>query len=340
MIQYKDYLNKRTKYDDILKQAEICELDRSYYDTSAVKILHDLKNTDFCDSMKNNISLLSTNINFYQICKDINNEQNIEDLLAGYYNDKSRHLQDEFLVSKIALDCNNKKIIFLNINADYYCLDRNEESNYANHASCALLVPTNNEYHLYYMNPHGDVILPYTYFEEYITQRRCKNYDFGTNTVDFVVINSIVNYCNNYFDTNIIYTMDERHNYYGVNLQEHDHHGLCFVFPSIIYYYFGKYFTEKRELTIKNETKILPPLKDMLHNGDFNFAVHSCFTDFNKHYKKVIFDCIDQYFTLSDIVDKLEKCLEKYGIAFVKNLSSTMISFIYKHHLSKNKIMY
>lgn len=339
MINYNDYLNKRTTYTEILQQAEICQLDTSHYDSYSDKVLFNLKNTDFCDSMKNNISLLSTNINFRQICKDINNEQNIEDLLAGYYTDKSRHMQDEFLVNKIASDCHNKKIIFLNISADYYCLDRNEESNYANHGSCAILVPKNDEYHLYYMNPHGDVMKPYTFFEEYITQKRCKNYNFGENTVDFVVLNSIVQYCNSYFDTNIIYTMDESHNYYGVNLQEHDNHGLCFIFPSIIYYYFGKYFTEKRELTVKNETKLLPSIKDMLHNGDFNLAIHSCFIDFNKHYKQVIFDCIDQHFTLNETVEKLEKCLEKYGIAFVKNLSSTMIRFIYNHYLQKNKIM-
>ncbi len=339
MINYNHYLNKRTKYTDILQRAEIVQLDRSYYDSYSDKVLFNLKHTDFCESMKNNISLLSTNINFYQICKDINNEQNIEDLLTGYYNDKSRHLQEEFLVNKIALDCHNKKIIFLNISADYYCLDRNEESNYANHGTCAILVPKNNEYHLYYMNPHGDVIKPYTFFEEHITRKRCKIYDFGKNTVDFVVMNSIVQYCNNYLNTNIVYTMDECHNYYGVNLQEHDHHGLCFIFPSIIYYYFGKYFTEKRELTVKNKTKILPSLKEMLHKGNFNLAIHSCFIDFNKHYKKVIFDCIDEPITLIDTVNKLEKCLAKYGKPFVKNLSSTMINFIYKHYLLKNKIM-
>ena len=46
-------------------------------------------------------------------------------------------------------------------------------------------------------------------------------------------MNSIVQYCNNYLNTNIVYTMDECHNYYGVNLQEHDHHGLCFIFQAL-----------------------------------------------------------------------------------------------------------
>ena len=58
------------------------------------------------------------------------------------------------------------------------------------------------------MNPHGDVMKPYTYFEEYITRKRCKKYDFGKNTVDFVVMNTIVQYCNNCLNTKIIYTMD------------------------------------------------------------------------------------------------------------------------------------
>ena len=46
-------------------------------------------------------------------------------------------------------------------------------------------------------------------------------------------------------------------------------------------------------------------------------------------YKKVIFDSIDN--PLDVTIDKLEKCLVKYGKPFVKNLSSTMVIFIYKH---------
>tara|TARA_B000000475_G_C16000947_1_gene448890 strand:+ start:1631 stop:2644 length:1014 start_codon:yes stop_codon:yes gene_type:complete len=337
MIVYDDCLNKRTKYTDILERASLCQMDVACDISQANKILHNLKFTHFNKFVRDKLSLLTTTINFWEICKDINNIENIQDLLTCYYKDNKRHLQEEFLCEKIQNDCIHKKIIFLNINAINYCLDRKEEGNYANHGTCSILIPKNNEYHLYYMNPHGDVIKPYTYFEEYITRKRCKKYDFGKNTVDFVVMNTIVEYCNNYLDTNIIYTMDEAHNYYGVNLQEHDYHGLCFIFPSIIYYYFAKYFTEKRELCIKSKIKYLPSFQDMLHNGNFNLAIHSCFIDFNKHYKKVIFDSIDN--PLNETIDKLEKCLFKYGKPFVKNLSSTMINFIYKHYLLKNKII-
>ena len=104
--------------------------------------------------------------------------ENIQDLLTCYYKDNKRHLQEEFLCEKIQNDCIHKKIIFLNINAINYCLDRKEEGNYATHGTCAILIPKNNEYHLYYMNPHGDVMKSYTYFEEYITRKRCKKYDF------------------------------------------------------------------------------------------------------------------------------------------------------------------
>ena len=74
-------------------------------------------------------------------------------------------------------------------------------------------------------------------------------------------MNSIVQYCNNYLNTNIAYTMDDVITIMALITRTH-HHGLCFIFPSIIYYYFGKYFTEKRELTIKRNQNIA--LKDML----------------------------------------------------------------------------
>ena len=146
---------------------------------------------------------------------------------------------------------------------------------------------------------------------------------------------SIVNYCNKNFGLEIYYDSTLQHNYYGVNLQEEDVHGVCFIFPSVIYYYFGKYFTEKRELKINGEKKTLPSFKDMLKTGKFNLAIHSCFMDFNKNYKKVIFDTIYSNQTHEEVVAQLIKCLNKSSYHFLKKVTNTMVSFICQEYFVK-----
>ena len=133
-------------------------------------------------------------------------------------------------------------------------------------------------------------------------------------------------------NSNIIYDYTDKHNYYGVNLQEEDTHGVCFIFPSIVYYYFAKYYTQKRELRIKDKVKTIPSFKEMLTSGRFNLAIHSCFTDFNKNYEKTVFKHIGSQDTHTQLVEKLIKCLDKSKWHFLKNMTNSMVSFIRQVH--------
>ena len=170
-------------------------------------------------------------------------------------------------------------------------MDREEEGGYVAHGVCAMLVPRQRKgYDLYYMNPHGEVMKPYTYYEIIKTRTRCQKLDFDKEIIDVVVMRSIVDYCNKHFDHDIHYDGSLRHNYLGVNLQEEDVHGVCYIFPHLVYYYFGKYFTEKRELEAEGIKRSLPSFKEMLDSGDFNLAIHSCFVEFDTNYKKAIID--------------------------------------------------
>ena len=44
----------------------------------------------------------------------------------------------------------------------------------------------------------------------------------------------------------IQFRRNKRHIYYGVDLQAGDYHGVCWTFPFIIWYYFGKFYDTKR----------------------------------------------------------------------------------------------
>jgi len=345
MISYNDNLNKRTTFNTIFKQAEECGIISSIDDCPANQVLHSLSNKYFDNVIRDKISFITINIDFLEMCKKIKSQninEYIEDnLFCSYWFkallDKEEMFIEDDIGEKIKEDCRNKKIIFMNINANNYCLDREEEQHYAAHAVCAILIPSEciknkkiPAYNLFYVNPHGEVMIPYTYFEEYISRKRSKKIDFGKYTVDYMVMKSICNYCNEKMGTDIYYDDSIIHNYYGVNLQEEDTHGICFIFPSVIYYYLGKYYTKKRELVFKDIEKIIPSFEKMLNTGKFNLAIHSCFIDFNQNYKKIIYNNLDSDKKHQEVVEELIKCLAKSKWAFVKNVTSTMVSFIYK----------
>ena len=351
MISYTDCLNKRTTFNMIFEQAEECCITSSIDDGPANEILHSISQTHFDPAIRKKISFITVNIDFFKMCKEIkkgNINNYIEDNIFCAYWSKCKLYEEEMFIEdslgeKIKEDCLNKKIIFLNINANNYCLDRNEKEKYAAHGVCAILAPRKSTkkhigYNLFYMNPHGEVMKPYTYFEEYISRKRSKKIDFGKYTVDYMIMKSICNYCNEKMKTNIYYNSTKKHNYYGVNLQEEDNHGICFIFPSIVYYYLGTYFTKKRALIFKDIQKNVPSFHEMLNTGKFNLAIHSCFIDFNKNYKKIIYNSLDGDKKHEEVVKELIKCLNKSKWAFLKNLTSTMVSFIYKIYQERQHI--
>lgn len=345
MISFSECLNKRTTFKKIFQQAEECDIVSAVDDGPANQILHSISHTHFDPEIKEKVSFITVNIDFLKMCRAIKsshlNDFIQDNLFCSYWfksklNDEEMFVED-ILGEKIKDDCLKKKIIFININANNYCLDREEEEHYAAHGACAILTPKknkkNNSYNLFYMNPHGEVMKPYTYFEEYISRKRSKKIDFGKYTVDYMVMNSICNYCNEKMNTDIYYDNSINHNYYGVNLQEQDNHGICFIFPSIIYYYFGSFYTKKRALVYKDVEKCIPSFKEMLNTNKFNLAIHSCFIDFNKNYKKIIYQSLNSKKKHQEVVEQLIKCLDKSKWAFLKNLTGTMVRFIHKIYM-------
>lgn len=335
MKPFKSYLNRRSTYVDIFEKVEASGISGDNSFTKSSQVLNHFK---YCVFPKNNISFINLDINYFHICKLLKTKgvkNYINDILCTYWegSKKKTYYCEEFFQEKIVNDCLNKKVIFIDINAVNYCIDREEESNYSSHAVCAILVPQDDtdsymsEYKLYYVNPHGEVMKPYTYFEEHITRKRSKIYDFGKETVDYVVLKSIIDLCNEN-GTNIYYDNTNKYNYYGANLQEEDTKGSCFIFPSIIYYNIGMYFNNKKLIKRKDKELYLQEFKHLFEKGDFNLAISSCFTDFSKGYEECVFKNINKNFNDGEIILKLIKCLNKSGIHFIKNMCNTMINFI------------
>ena len=250
MIPFASFLNKRSKFEDIFRLADQLGLDSTECINPANKVLHSLKREDFGKNMERKLSYIMADFNFREFCEK-KAEGNIEEYLAqdvtcGFCWGKRNTIMDDMLADKIAEDIADRKVIFLSINCEEYCLDREEEEGYSAHGTCAMLIPKRGGYNLYYMNPHGEVLKDYTYFEKIKTRTRVTKLGFDNAIIDCVIMKTLVDYINKTHQTNITYDYTMTHNYFGVNLQEEDNHGMCFIFPSIVYYYFGKYFTEKR----------------------------------------------------------------------------------------------
>ena len=339
MKHFNQFVNRRSKYDEIFEKVEKYGMNIEHSSTKSNQILNHFKYNVFPENTKNKISLINLDINFLQICKLLNEnglQEYINDMLCSYWDgDKNEtYFSEEFLQEKIMEECINNKLIFININAINYCLDLNEENKYATHSVCAILVPENDKsdnympnYKLYYVNPHGEVMKPYTYFEEYITRKRSKKYDFGKETVDYIVIKNIVDSCNKN-GTKIYFDNTHAHNYYGANLQEEDTKGSCFIFPSIVYYNFGMFYNNNKILNCNDKQIYLQEFKYLFEKGDFNLAISSCFTDFSKGYEECVFKNINKDFDSGEIIEKLIKCLEKSGTHFIKNMINSMTNFI------------
>ena len=343
MIPFKSFLNKKSKFEVVFDLAGKCGIDSIDAESPATKILHSLKRLEFNKYMERKLSYVVADINYREFCEtldggDIDNYIE-QDITSTHCYGRNNTLIIDMLVNKLEEDFKKNKIIFLNINCNEYCLDRKEEENYACHGTCAMIVPKKGKgYNLYYMNPHGEVMKTYTYFERVSTRTRCKNIAFGTDIIDCVVIKKIVEYCNRKFDAKIYYDYSSNHNYYGSNFQEHDNKGICFIFPTIVYYYFGNYFNETRVLEFKGKKKTVPCFNDLLKSDKFNLAIHSCFMDFNKTYNKLIFDTLDKDHTNSEIINKINKCLNKSKCNILKNITNTMVTFINQEYfMEKSK---
>ena len=343
MQHFQSFMNKRCRFEDVFRMADQLGLDSTECISPATKVLHSLKRESFGKNMERKLSYIVADINFREICEkllDGSIDQYIEEQVdCGFCWGRHNTVMDDMLADKIAEDISDRKIIFLSINCEEYCMDREEEEGYCAHGACAMLVPKRGGYNLYYMNPHGEVMKDYTYFEKIKTRTRCTQLKFDGAIIDCVVMKTLADYCNKKFDTNIYYDYTMAHNYFGVNLQEEDNHGMCFIFPSIVYYYFGKYFTEKRELVCcgpaGNETQVLPSFKEMLDTGKFNLAIHSCFMDFNPTIKMRIFTHLRNQETHEQLVEKLIAVLSKSKSHFLKNVTNTMVSFINQDYFLK-----
>lgn len=332
MISYQQCLGKTNKINYIMKKAFACGLSAPTPNHSNI-ILHLIKKSTFTKYMSKKMEYSSVSIDFKDFVPNLKNKSLIYkefDKIETYFCDNKNLIYFMSLGDRIYNLAVERKIIFINMGIDKYFVDKSETSNYSVHGVCLILVPRIKwGYDMYYINSHGNAMNLTSFYETIKTRTRMNRYDFG-EPVDCLVINSLKEYLNVKYKLNVHYDTSENYNYFGVNLQEGDEYGACFIFPIAVYFGLGKYFTEKKELMVDGCSRYVPPFKELLKKGKVNLMVEACFTDFDKEITKILYKSIYKRATRKNkkTLKPLTERVEKAGTLFVKKIVNTFVCYL------------
>ena len=122
----------------------------------------------------------------------------------------------------------------------------------------------------------------------------------------------------------IHYDESEKHNYYGADYQSGDHHGICFIYPYIIWYYFCKYYDCSRNLegyTIKSN-------KEMFLEGNMIECVEGYLCELNSNYKKMYLKLLkSEKYNRKYYVAKLDKVIERSSNYFTHKILNKFMPY-------------
>tara|TARA_Y100001980_G_C14345778_1_gene158434 strand:- start:85 stop:576 length:492 start_codon:yes stop_codon:yes gene_type:complete len=154
---------------------------------------------------------------------------------------------------------------------------------------------------------------------------------------DVVFMKHLVKHINSRGDVQVNYDGTSKYTYRGTNLQEGDGHGVCFIYPLIIWYYFGQYYTKSQKLTTKFGEIEVAPGKTLMKNGDFNHFIESLFWRFSPNYFELLAHQSKVNAPKQKFSDVFQNFIEKDSFRFIKMLIGPYISYIlqsgFKHKI-------
>lgn len=314
------FINNKNKISYTLKKAyDIGFADSNPYNKKHLAIFHKMKSAITNTYMRNKIVYTEANIDFMNIIPYINDATRMNEIISNmtiqYY--RNGHVVYDMMEDYLLEQMGRKKIIFINVCINNYNTERCEEDESV-HGTSMIFMPHKNKYHLYYINSHGLDMKDYNKFHIIKTKSRCKVFKYN-NVIDFIFLEKLTDYFNTKCGDKIVYKKDKIHNYWGANFQGGDSHGICFVFPYLIFYNLCKHYTEKKELL---NGLVVDKFKKLLLDGNINRLVHSCFVDFMKDVPD-----IDNTNMIDDLVVKLD-------YRFIKKVSNCFVAYISQSSLS------
>jgi len=324
----KDY--KEVKY--WLKFIEKNELATTDTDSHMNYFIHKNK-IIFNKKINKNIKLIYCDTTFGTCCdywkcsqsRRLNEEY--ESILCGYY--EKDKFTERFLNDEIEKNILENKILFIVFDFLDYGLDDDIKTHneYVPHTCSLLLIPNKEKYEAYYINSHGKDLQKYTSYDFKLSNKKKRTINYE-HPVDLMFIGTFIKFMNKNHKVNINYDYSEKHNYFGADYQSGDNYGICFIFPYLIWYYFGKYYNKSRYICYKDNKYEVKSNREMLLNGNLTECMQGYLVELNKNYKEIyIKSMLSQNYNRKYYVNKLNKVLEKSKSYFVKRLLNVFMPF-------------
>ena len=288
-----------------------------------------------------NIQLLNAEVDWSEIFPKLDNLDTFSEIDCGFY-DKT-----EYIKTQILKLCEENKTIFIILDLKNYFVIPEKNCNkkgfhkFINKGQChsvsMIFHPCGkNMYDVFYINSHGSTSFDEKTYELKVSNTRIKEYKFNSN-VNHIFVKQFLKFLQSYFNTHkcnpdfsgnikLKYDNTTNHNYYGCNFQNGDFHGVCFIYPLIIWYYFNRYWDEKRHVG-KRKTVILPSVSEMLHKKQLDLFVKTSFLDFSEEFGYLLLSKSDKY---------LDKFIEKKRTRLIKQILDKFICFITQPNIRKN----
>jgi len=321
MFSLTHFINKKPqkKYSTINSQTSSLELDCCFSTAKSHELVYN--SSKYFDRFEN-LSYIRTDIHIHDVF--INNTE-FGSCFANYYENDTLFTIELF--EKIAEDISKNKAIFLNVDLGGY--GYNEESNFYKHGISIIFQPDKDCYKGIIINSHGNSTN--CEIETILSKRRIKKVIYKEG-IDVALMRKLVKFLNKHLSSlqTIKYIGDETDTYLGANLQSSDWRGFCYMYPFIIFHYYGQYYNSERYL---DDILKIESSSKLLKNGNVTRFVHSIFAEFNERFKEKIIEIKNsedkKYFNILDNV------IISQDYRFIKDIISPYLSFL-KQCLNNN----
>jgi hypothetical protein len=318
MFSLSHFINKKPKktFSTINSQASSLELEDCISSAKSHKLVYNSsKEFDIFENM----SYITTAIHIHDVFV---NDTNFEFCFANYYeNDEMFPIE---LFEKIEEDISSRKAIFLNVDLSGYGYNKDEESNFYRHGISIIFQPDKDCYKGIIINSHGNSTSHE--IETILSSKRIKKVIYKEG-IDVALMRKLVTFLNKHLINNSLQTIkyigNKKDTYLGANLQSSDWRGFCYMYPFIIFHYYGEYYNSERKLgdclTIQSSSKLLK-------NGNITKFVHGIFAEFNERFKEKIIEIKNS--ENKKYLNSLEDVIVSQDYRFIKDIISPYLSFL------------
>ena len=350
------------------------------HETNIFNMMLYIKENYFSNTLKNKFNACSLNVNIKDVILNKNRKSYIKshfDNINVSYNENYNECYEQNTFEYVLAQMEQNNPIFMMINfIDYLYFEESDE--YAAHSCSLIMLPEDdssekkskkskksnqNRYRMYYINSHGyaktDIIS--VKINNFSGKKRKIKEISTSDSIDIIYLRMFKERFNEFlkekykeYDLKAKYTIlfsgTKTNIFKGANLQCEDATGLCYVFPHLIYYYFGKFYNKKQYFIKDGVTLRFPCAKVLFKKNKINDFVNGIIMDIDKKFKNYMFnfyvdksevekkttgfmcnyDINDNIRSSNDLINEInmiEEYIEDNGVAFLCNLAAPLIEF-------------